>query len=135
MTKTNISMTFPYLLHNPLGNMITPFRAVTHLPSSLESPIPGNPSLGKASSHRKINNQGIYLQQNHNIGHIILMEINGNYWVLVYHNGLALEVIYQHTVVSSNFALLMLPILVADFHHSTRHVHAFLFQAHNFHYI
>lgn len=40
MTKMKISLAFPSLLHNPSGNPVTPFHVVTHLPSSLTSPIP-----------------------------------------------------------------------------------------------
>lgn len=61
--QTNISATFPSLLHNPSGNTVTPFRVVTHLPSSPKSPNSSDPSLGKAFSHRKIQNQGIYMPQ------------------------------------------------------------------------
>lgn len=54
MTKTNIYVTFPSLSHSPLGNPITLFHVVTDLPSSLTSPIPVNPSLGKSFLHRKV---------------------------------------------------------------------------------
>ena len=57
MTKKNPSLTFPCLLHSPSKILVTPFHAVTHLPSSDGTPIPGSPSLGKVSSHRKIQKQ------------------------------------------------------------------------------
>lgn len=44
----------PSLQRSPLGNTFTPFRVVTHLPSSPTSPIQGDPSLGKDSSHQKV---------------------------------------------------------------------------------
>lgn len=54
MTKTNISVTFPSLLHSPLGNPVTPFCVVAHLQSSPTSPILIDPSLGKDSSDQNI---------------------------------------------------------------------------------
>ena len=51
---------------------------------------------------RRSNIQSIYLPQNYHIGHNILMEINGHYWVPVSHNGPTPEVLYQHTVACSN---------------------------------
>jgi len=92
--QTNISVTIPYLLYSPSGNTVTPFHAITHLPSSPESPNTCDPSLGKASLHRKIQNQGIYLPQNHHIGHRMFMAMNGHYWVPVSHNCPAPEVFY-----------------------------------------
>lgn len=102
MTKTNITMTFPSLLHSPSRNMFTAFYAVIHLPRSLESAIAGNPSLNKASSHWKIQNQGMYLPINHHIVHIMLLEINGHYWVQVSHTGPNPKVFHQHTIECSN---------------------------------
>lgn len=80
-----------------------PFYAITHLPSSPTSSILGDRSLGKASSHRKFKQARHILTSNHHTDHIMLMEINGHYWVLVSQNGLSLvEVLYQHTVACSN---------------------------------
>jgi len=63
MIKQIHSPTFPSLLHSPLGNLVTPFHVVTHLPSSTTSPSllhnpSGNPSLDKVSSHWKIQKPG-----------------------------------------------------------------------------
>lgn len=93
----------PFSATQSLGKSVTPFHAVTHLPSSLTSPILGDPFLSKASSHRKVNNQGIYLRQNHHTSHSMLMEINGHYWAPMSHNGPAPKVLYQHTVAYSNY--------------------------------
>jgi len=53
MTKTNPSPILLSLLHSLLGNLVTTFYASTHLPSFATTPISGNPSISKASSHRK----------------------------------------------------------------------------------
>jgi len=117
MTKTNISTTLPSLLHCPLGNVVTSFHAVTQIPSSLESPIPGDPSIGKDSSHQKIQNLGISLPQNHHTSHNMLMEINWHYWVLVSHYGPASKVLYRHIVACSNFFHCYCSFFAIDFNH------------------
>lgn len=101
--QTNISATFPSLLHSPLRNMITHFHAVTHLPSSPKSPSPSESSLGKTSSHWKIQNHGIYPPQSHHSCHIMLMTINEHYWQPIPHNGHSLDVFNQHITTCSNF--------------------------------
>ena len=83
MIKTNTSVTFPSLLYSPSGNSVTPFRAVSHLPSFPASPNSSDPSLGEDSLHRKINNKDIYLPRNHHTSDSMFMEINGHYWVPV----------------------------------------------------
>jgi len=81
MTKKNISSTFPSLIHNPSSNLVTPFHVITHIPSSIGTPIPGSPSLGKVSSHWKVQKPRHIHALNHHNGHSMLMEINGRYWV------------------------------------------------------
>jgi len=91
MTKTNPSLTFPYLLHNPSGNLVTTFHVVTHLASFVGTPIPGNTSLGKASLHQKVLKSRHIHALKPSYRHSILMEINGQYWVPMCHNGPAHE--------------------------------------------
>jgi len=88
--KKNPSLAFHSLLHSPSGNLVTSFRVVTHLPSCASTPISGSPSLGKASLHQKIQKLRHIPASNHHTGHTILMAINGNYWVSMFHNGPAL---------------------------------------------
>lgn len=52
--QKNPSPVFPSLLYSPLGNLVKCFHVVTHFPSSASTPISSSPSLGKYSSHRKI---------------------------------------------------------------------------------
>lgn len=56
--------------------------------------------LEKFPCIRRSKNQGISLLKNHHTGHNMLMEINRQYWVPVFHNGPAPK--YHHTVVCSN---------------------------------
>jgi len=54
------STVFPSLVHSPSKNLVIPFHAVTHLPSSTSTPIVGNLSLGKASLHLKIQKKAYF---------------------------------------------------------------------------
>lgn len=91
MTKTNPSVTFPSLLHNPSGNF------ATHYVQSLTFQVPLAPlsreihPLAMLLQIGRYTNQGISLPQNHHTGHSMLMPINGHYWVPVPHNDPILE--------------------------------------------
>jgi len=122
MTKTNSSPTFPSLLQNPSGNLVTPFYAVTpskfcrHPLLCYISPQATSP-LVRFSRIRRSKNQGISLPQNQHNGHSMLIEINRHFLVLVTHNDPTPEVFYQHTTACSNFFSLMLLILAVTFNH------------------
>ena len=106
MTKRNSSSTFPSLLHNPsiirspLPFSHTASKFCGHLLLCYTTPQAISP-LARFPHIIRSKNQGISLPQNHHTHHRMLMEINGNYWVPVSHNGPTLEVLYQYIFVCS----------------------------------
>ena len=123
------SSTFCSLLHSTLGNMITPFHAVTCLLSSTSIPFSIMQSLERPLPCQcfltyKGKKKGLSLPQNHHNSHSILMEINGHYWVPVSHNGPAPKVLYQHTTTFSNSFLLLL-IISVYFNHPNQNFSCF----------
>ena len=134
MTKKYPSSVFPSLLHNPLESLVNSsmqsltFQVPLALPSWVVHPLARLPHIGRYKNH------GISLPQNHHISHIMPIAINGHYWALVSHNGPTPKG-FTNILVLVSIPLLSLIILAVLFNHSTKHVHAFLFQEHNFHLI
>ena len=135
----------PGLLFLPLLTFITwNFHQCryTHLPSSVGTPVPGNPSLGKASLHWKIQKPRCIPTSKPSYPYLkTIISIIVCSWKSMDTIGyqcptmaLLLKALPIYCYLFQ-FLLLLLLMLVVSFNHSIGHAHAFLYQAHNFHYI
>ena len=132
MTKINPSLAFNSLLNSPSSNPVNPFHVVIHLPNSACTTISGSPSLGKASSHRKIQKPRHIptLKPSYQSKHA-----HGNQWTLLGTNAPTMALLLK---CSTNILLhVSIPFVIANSCNQIQspnwEFHAFLYQAHKFH--